>query len=105
MAGNPNWAGGKSGNPKGRPKKAASLTNILQEALEIKDVENDDGRLISRKQAICTRLIELAVAGDLPAIKYIYDRIDGQPIATQELTGRDGESLIPDKIQIEFVKP
>jgi len=72
MAGNPNWKPGVSGNPNGRPKKGETLTDLLGEKLD--------------KDKFVRRLISLAWKGDMTAIKYIYDRIDG---------------AIPQKSQIE----
>lgn len=63
------WEPGQSGNPAGRPKKGMALTDILAEKVD--------------KEAIAERLIELAMErGDITALKYIYDRIDGKPVET-----------------------
>lgn len=60
---------GVSGNPAGRPKKGEALTDVLREKID--------------KQAIADKLIEIAMEkGDLAALKYIYDRIDGRPVET-----------------------
>lgn len=84
MAGNPNWTEGQSGNPAGRPKKGNALTDILRTV----GAENEDGK--TRNEKLAAILWAKALDGDMAAIKYIYDRIDGQPIATQEITGKDG---------------
>lgn len=79
--GNPNWKKGVSGNPNGRPRRGNTLTDILKEHLEIKDVEIEDenGKIkkITRKNALAEKLIIVALGGDVSAIKYIFDRIDG----------------------------
>ncbi|MDR2435234.1 MAG: DUF5681 domain-containing protein [Treponema sp.] len=67
------FAKGQSGNPYGRPKKAKSLTNILEKALSKKRA---DGR--TNKAALVDTLISLALAGDVTALKYVYDRVDGK---------------------------
>ena len=67
------WEPGQSGNPAGRPKKGMALTDILAAKVD--------------KEAIAERLIELAMErGDITALKYIYDRIDGRPKETIEQT-------------------
>jgi hypothetical protein len=72
---------GQSGNPGGRPKKDISLTNILKRQAEKKDVEYN-GQKIKRKDAIAQKIWQLALSGDLTAMKYIFDRIDGKPVET-----------------------
>jgi len=70
---------GKSGNPNGRPKKTEAMTEILRAELNTLDLEDAEGNPIPAKQAIARRLIALAMDGDVPAMKYVYDRIDGRP--------------------------
>ena len=65
---------GQSGNPGGRPKRKV-LTDLLVEELET-CVHGTD---VTRAKEIIRRLVQMAAAGDLGAIKHIYDRIEGQP--------------------------
>ena len=58
---------GHTGGP-GRPKKGEALTDVLREKID--------------KEAIADKLIEMVGAGDLAAIKYVYDRLDGRPVET-----------------------
>jgi predicted nucleic acid-binding protein len=46
-----------------------------KEQYDVKDCE----KYISRKEALAKKLWALALSGDITAIKYIYDRIDGKP--------------------------
>lgn len=73
-------------NRSGRPKKGKTLTDILEKHGGKKDVKviGPDGEeiLLSRREALAKELWELALTGDVAAIKYIYDRIDGKPIDT-----------------------
>lgn len=94
------WEAGQSGNPAGRPKKGNAFTDLLREAGEQAEADG-----VSKKEKLTTILWAKALEGDMAAIKYLYDRVDGSPKATQELTGRYGESLIPEKLTIEIVKP
>ena len=59
------WKPGQSGNPNGRPKKENCLTDILREKVSAEE--------------LAERLIAKANEGDMVAMKYIYDRIDGKP--------------------------
>jgi hypothetical protein len=64
----PGWEGGP-----GRPKKGEALTDILKSKLN--------------KEELAEKLIAKAFEdGDLAAMKYIYDRIDGRPKETIEGT-------------------
>lgn len=62
------WQTGQSGNPAGRPRKGETMTDALKARV-------DAG-------AIAEKLIKLALADDLGALKYIYDRVDGRPVET-----------------------
>jgi len=98
--GNPKWKAGVSGNPAGRPKKGNSLTDILESLGKKK--ENYYGRDLERRQALAEMLWSKAIDDkDIMAAKYIFDRIDGTPIARNEISGPDGESLTA--ISIEFI--
>jgi ribosomal protein L17 len=70
---------GQSGNPGGRPKRGETMTDLLREKLETHKTTRDKK---TRKEKILEQVITLAEAGDLPAIKYIFDRMDGKPIET-----------------------
>lgn len=69
---------GQSGNPNGRPKKAWTMAGIYRKELE-KTVISKDGKKIEAKKAVGKRLIQLALEGDIVAIKEIGNRIDGLP--------------------------
>jgi len=75
---------GVSGNPAGRPKKEYCLTDILKEQGNIEDELDILGNVITRKQAVAKKLWAMAMGGDVIALKYLYDRIDGKPLQTIE---------------------
>ena len=56
---------GQSGNPNGRPKKYKSFTEALEKAIT--------------PDMLAKKLKELVMKGDVHAIKYCYDRIEGKP--------------------------
>ena len=84
---------GSVANPAGRPKKGQALTDLLRLAAE----HPIDGK--SKAERLTDILWAKALDGDMAAIKYLYDRIDGQPIATQEQisTGGTLEVVINDR--------
>jgi hypothetical protein len=63
---------GQSGNPHGRPRKGKTLTDLLQKELNQKQGD------IPAKVAVVKKLIELASEGDIAAIRYVFDRIEGK---------------------------
>jgi hypothetical protein len=70
---------GECGNPNGRPKKGQAITEILNFELDELDAEKN----ILIRHRIAQKLIELAEGGDLQAIRYIFDRVDGKPRETR----------------------
>jgi hypothetical protein len=76
-------------NKKGRPKKDESMTKILESVMQEYSV-NMNGSKILAKEAIARKALEIALKGDVTAIKYLYDRLDGTPKQTQEISGPNG---------------
>lgn len=68
-------------NRKGRPKKGAALTDILNCKL---DLVYKSGKL--KREAVADKLIEMAIGGDIAALRYVFDRIDGRPKETVEVS-------------------
>jgi hypothetical protein len=66
---------GKSGNPKGRPKKTRNFKTDLEEELGALVTINEGGKkqTISRQQAVIKRTMEKALQGDLRAVKMLVD--------------------------------
>ena len=67
---------GHSGNPGGRPKN--TLTTILKERM-IEDVLIGD-KWLTTADLIVDQAIQLALDGDMQAVKWIFERVDGRPI-------------------------
>lgn len=59
---------GKSGNPRGKKKGAASLALALQKLLS-----NEPDKL----EAIARTLVDSAIAGDVSAARLLFERLDG----------------------------
>ena len=78
-------------NRKGRPKKGAALTDVLNYKLD----QKKDGRL--RRETVAEKLIELAEGGDAAALRYLIDRIDGKPRETIN-ANVTGEIISMDKV-------
>ena len=67
---------GHTGNPGGRPKN--TLTTILKERMMEDVVVND--KWLTTGDLIVDQAIQLALDGDMQAIKWIFERVDGRPI-------------------------
>ncbi len=59
---------GKSGNPKGRPKKQEDIYTLLQRVLKRKVTVKDADRQMPIREALIRKLRELALSGDQRAI-------------------------------------
>ena len=103
-------------NRKGRPPKDQTLTNLLNKYLhkkidvcmldsDGKPLLDDDGKKITksvrRKQLFIEEIVSLALRGDLAALKYVFDRIDGKPTETIQGLSTNGERL---DINVNFVE-
>lgn len=75
---------GVSGNPKGRPPKGYSITEMMKEMLSSKP---------EVKEAIGKSILKKALEGDVTAMRMLWQYMDGMPLNKTELTGKDGESL------------
>ena len=75
---------GESGNPNGRPPKGECLTDALRAKVN--------------REELADLLIDLAKGGDLAAVKYVYDRIDGTPRQTIDTNIRQ----VPDVVGYEY---
>ncbi len=73
-------------NRNGRPKKGQTLTDILNAHADKEDIGKEENK-ISRREALAQKLWQMALGGDIAAIRYIYDRIDGKPTEHHEMTG------------------
>jgi hypothetical protein len=96
---------GTSGNPKGRPKGGKALSEVLRKYLA-QPVQPDDER--PRALILAERLWELtdkSIDPDvrLSAIKYVYDRTDGKPAESTQVSGPGG-APIPLSF-VEVVRP
>lgn len=64
-------------NRKGRPKDGQSWAAVLSKLCDEKVTSS--GTEITKKEAICRKLLKLAFEGEKWAIEALMDRIDGKP--------------------------
>ena len=61
---------GVSGNPNGRPKKEHSITEAIRGMMDEKP---------EVKKALAQKILQMALQGDITAIKTLWNYIDGMP--------------------------
>ena len=88
----------KVGAPVGNDnaKKGKMFYDQLRKVL----VQNDQFKL----RKISDQLVDMAIKGEAWAIKEVMDRMDGKPVATQELSGPDG-ALLKTGFTLVFEEP
>lgn len=69
------WKPGQSGNPNGRPKKGMSLTELMKDFLD----NAPEGKEKLYKEKFIENTYKLAMEGDVPALKLIWNYVDGMP--------------------------
>lgn len=80
-------------NPHGRPKKGHTITDLLNEYLESTKFGESQ---ITGKQVLVQKIFQLAAQGDLAALKYCIDRLDGTPIQAIRQVDQDGNDRFVD---------
>lgn len=64
------------------PSKGSKPDKLMRDALMIalnREAESADGQKTKKINIIATKLVDLAVNGDIQAIKEVADRVDGKP--------------------------
>ena len=99
---NPNnqWQKGQpSPNPNGRPKKEFSITNTIKEYLdETAEIRKGRGKAAQTEQKkradiLVETLFKMAAKGDINALKYLIDRVEGKPLQAVEQSGELGVTV------------
>jgi hypothetical protein len=78
---------GVSGNPSGRPK------NVLSKAIRKKLEEVEEGQDRTVAERITEKLAELALGGNIEAIKLLGDRSEGKPRQSLNVTTDSRERI------------
>ena len=81
---------GKSGNPRGRPRKPKDNNTILQQVLDRKVRLREGDRQITIRNALIWKLRELTLQGDKRALALVRKIMDEAGLATAEAQ-RSGE--------------
>ena len=76
---------GQTGNPKGRPPKGTSLTDVMREFLE----EIPEGQERNNKELFVQKSYDLAMKGDPTFAKLVWNYLDGMPQQKIDHTSKD----------------
>jgi hypothetical protein len=76
---------GNIANPNGRPKKGHSITETIRAMMDEKP---------EIKKALGAKILQMAVEGDITAIKTIWNYLDGMPLQKSEIGGVDGQAIL-----------
>ena len=92
---------GRSGNPRGRPRGAKNLSTLLGETLSegVTVTENGRRRKITKLAAMCKRLVNEALAGNLSAMRLLLELI-----RSIENRGQSSEEAFTDKVDQELIR-
>jgi hypothetical protein len=87
--GNPNpikkFKKGEIANPAGRPKKGETITDIAKQFLD----NIPPGQKKTNKEMFFEKVYSMALAGDISALKLIWNYTDGMPIQKGEVKLED----------------
>jgi hypothetical protein len=82
------FAKGRSGNPRGRPKKPKTLDTFLDKALKETVVVNENGsrKAITKFEAFVKQLVNKATAGDVRVTKVLIELLrEAKPELTRPI--------------------
>jgi hypothetical protein len=77
------WKPGQSGNPNGRPPAGESFAEALRERLTAR-----------HRKKLADKVIALALAGDIRAMVFIRDTLDGRPVQALEHSGPERKPIL-----------
>jgi hypothetical protein len=76
---------------------SSKINRLLSETLKRRLIQEE----ALRANLIVESLLSKAEEGDLTAINMVFDRMEGKPVAKQEISGVDGEAIAL-SLPIEF---
>ena len=76
---------GEIHNPKGRPPKGHSITETIKAMMDEKP---------EIKRALGAKILEMAMKGDITAMKTLWNYMDGMPVQASEISGKGGSGIV-----------
>jgi hypothetical protein len=84
------WKPGQSGNPGGRPHGYKPFAPMLRQALL-----KTDRRNVSQMEKLVNKVVALAIAGDMDAVRWIADRTDGKVAQSIQVDSNQTVHVVP----------
>ncbi len=84
---NTSFKAGQVANPNGRPKKEHSITQTIRDMMDEKP---------EIKKALGAKILEMAMKGDITAMKTLWNYMDGMPLQSTDIT------TAGEKIELSF---
>jgi hypothetical protein len=82
------WKKGQSGNLNGRPKGRLSFGPAIEEELRAA-IKDPNGNPIEVRQALVKTLIKEGLKGNMRALEFIIDKIDGKAKQSLQIEARE----------------
>ena len=79
------WPKGVSGNPRGRPKKGTTLTELWNYYLD-SDSKTTQGEIVSNRVAFIIACLNYAMKGDAAFARLVHQYTQGEPLQKLEAT-------------------
>lgn len=87
---------GQSGNPKGRPVGALSITTKIKEILT-EALEQKDGSKMEIAEVLARSIVKRAIAGNDKMSQLIWNQIDGMPKVKADIEYEDKSQIFTDQ--------
>ena len=84
------WQPGQSGNPGGRPKGYIPFATVLRRQLA-----KTDRRDKTQLEKVADKVIQMALKGDMDAVRWIADRTDGKVAQQMNVTSEQTVHVVP----------
>ena len=82
--------------PAGRPKGSPNKPRIWAEAIDKALKQSEDGKP-AKIRALAEKLLTMALAGDMQAMRELGDRVDGKALASVEISGELNVTAMTDE--------
>ena len=100
---------GQSGNPRGRPSGSKNLATVLSEALNELVIVAENGRKITKRQAIITQLVHESTKADWRATKILLDILQAiesrsEPASAETSSFSEADEKVLEQLRARFSK-